>query len=84
MRLYVTHIHSYIISCAASLIFSKMINASDLYCVNAFQFPFYIYYYIYTIKLVKFVYSLLIQILYEYKKELPSTVLRSRCTGDSK
>ena len=25
-----------------------------LYCVNAFQFPFYIYY-IYTVKLVKFV-----------------------------
>ena len=48
-----------------------------LYCVNAFQFPFYIYYYIYT---VKFVYSLLFHILFEYKKELPSTVLRSWCT----
>lgn len=48
-----------------------------LYCVNYFQFPFYIYCYIYTVKLVKFVYSLLIQILYEYKKELLSTVLRS-------
>jgi len=48
-----------------------------LYCVNDFQFPFYIYCYICTVKLVKFVYSLLIQILYEYKKELLSTVLRS-------
>jgi len=55
-----------------------------LYCVSAFQFPFYIYYYIYTVKLVKYVYSLLIQILYEYKNEVPSTVLRSRCTRVSK
>jgi len=29
---------------------------------------FYIYYYIYIVKLVKFVYSLLIQILYDYKR----------------
>jgi len=36
-----------------------------LYFVIVFRFPFYIYYYIYTVKLVKFVYSLLIQILYE-------------------
>ena len=37
-----------------------------LYCVNNFQFPFYNYYYIYSVKLFKFVYSLLIQ--YEYKR----------------
>jgi len=55
-----------------------------LYCVKDFQFPFYIYNYNCAVKLVKFVYSLLIPILYEYKKELPSTVLRSKCTGVSK
>jgi len=55
-----------------------------LYCVSALQFPFYIYCYVYTVRLVKYVYNLLIQILYEHKKEPPSTVLRSRCTGVSK
>jgi hypothetical protein len=39
-----------------------------LYCVNTFQLPFYIYYYIYTGKSVVFVYSLLIQIPREYKR----------------
>ena len=38
-----------------------------LYCVSASQFPFYIYCYIYTVKLVKFVYSWPFPILNEYK-----------------
>ena len=39
-----------------------------LYCVNASQFPFYIYYYIYTVKWIKLVYGLPIQIVNEYKE----------------
>lgn len=39
-----------------------------LYCVNASEFPFYIYYYIYTVKLIKLVCGLPIQRVNEYKK----------------
>ena len=39
-----------------------------LYCVNAFQFPFYIYCYMYTVKLIKLVYGFPIKIVNEYKK----------------
>jgi len=39
-----------------------------LYWVNVSQLPFYIYYYIYTVKLIKLVYGLPIQIVNEYTK----------------
>jgi len=38
-----------------------------LYCVSVSQFPFYIYCYIYTVKLVKFVYRWPFPTLNEYK-----------------